>query len=654
VDPIRTAEVARLIRRTGSSSEDPSRVDANGDVLVDAVNATLAASPAWYAAHTAELRRQSGNRLAYLDQRYDDLGRLLAGPIFRTQHAEERMGEQARANLETELESVDSELPAPWRGWPIAALTATATFGAIAAAVVAAAATGAPWRVPVDEPESGLFPIFLMLGAALASVVLFRCARSGSQRARVIAGSLLALSMTSLLVTWAQVPATNPVNGVGLRVPLLIAAEVLIVAAAAAAVGGSVLRGKISRYLPSRNRGQQISWFAVPVAIALLLLVVVQPLSRSYLLSANEWLRPATQPAGEAPRSVLNGELAWANDKTSGGLEEAVGTKHGIALAGRSGLVEMLDPATGEIRWRYTRSDTDTRSAELYAVDGGNLVLVDFPGFGKVVLDAATGRRTSAWARGDRDHNVQKADPLLTVESVSAGSDKLRGVDPNGRVRWTYEPGRCTEIDSAGAEESAVAFLSHECGAERNELVGLDLSTGRQLWGRTTTERYHRATTVGDVVVAAVEPGGDSEPASALVAIDPRTGTERWRWQVPRAWACRTLLTPAGRLLVVVDCPGPDSRTNRTSVVTAIDTATGRTSWQHTVPVDARTRVAVTEDARVVTLSRTTRGCDATVVQESGYRRVRLPEGIACSRDAWVFGDQVLTSRRDGTIIALR
>ncbi|MFC0628904.1 outer membrane protein assembly factor BamB family protein [Kribbella deserti] len=654
IDPTRTVEVARLIRRTGDPAALPDRPDANGDVLLDAVNAHLAADPAWYAEHAAELRRASDNRDNYLHQRYAEVQRMLTEPLFRTPYAEERMGPAARENLRAELDSVDSEIPAPWRGWSSAALTATATFGSIAAAAVAAAASGAPWQVPVDEPDSMVFPVAVALLSIAAAGVLFKCAQNGRQRAGLIAGTVLALSVTALLVARTRIPVANPVNGVGLRVPLLITALILVAVASAAAIAGSLLRARTTRYLPPRNHGQQLSWFAVAVVIALVLLSVVQPVSRAYLLNTNEWVRPATQAAGIAPKSVLNGQVSWANDEATGWLEEAVATKHGIALAGRSGVVEMLDPSTGEIRWRYTRSDTDSRSPELYALRGGELVLADFPGFGKVVLDAATGRRTAAWPRDDRDQKVQNADPLITGESFSSGSDKLRGVDENGRIRWTYEPERCAEIKAAATAGVVVGLLSHECGSSGDELAGLDVNTGKQLWQRSTSERYRRPMAVGDLVVAAVEPGGDSDPATALVGIDARSGAERWRWKVPQRWACRTLLTPAGRMVIVVDCPGPETRRNDTAIITAIDSRTGRTSWQHEAPIDPHGRVAVTTDGRVVTLARTGQGCQVSVVSRAGYRQTRLPEGVTCSREAWAFGNQVFTAQRDGTIVALR
>lgn len=655
VDPIRIAEVARLIRLTGdlatppTDSYAPPRRDANGDVLLDAVNGILAAAPVRYAAHASEVRRDTGDRTAAAGRRYDEVQLLLDGHLYRTQLARQRMGTMARANLEAELAGLDSELPAPWRGWQQAALTATATFSAIAATVTSIAAAGAPWQVPAVEPEAGWPPVALAVLSLLCAPLLFRSARSASQRGRLIAGAVVAVAVTGLLVAWAQVPVTNLAVGIGLRVPLVISALLLLLLAGVAALVGSLLRTKKARFLPSRNLGQQLSWLAVPGVIALLLLLVLQPLARTYVLRSNERSDGPRGPAGQRPESVLDGGVTWVSRAlTSAGAEEAVGTKYGIAVPRQSGVVEMLDAATGELRWRYSRSDSDEKP-DIVATANGEYLLAEFADIGYLLLDANTGKRKAAWAGDTRDHSVQQADPLLTGERVSRGSDKLHGVDPDGDSRWTFEPGRCTDIGAVATSNTVVAFLGHSCGNEPDEVTGLDLKSGKKLWSKSPTDMYRRPVVVGGLVVVA-EPGGDSDVPVALVAIEPRTGETKWRWPVPAGWSCRTLLKPAGRFLVVVDCPGPEAQQNTKTVVTAIDVITGRTAWQTVAPVNPRTRVVVTTDARVVSLSSSAGVCAANVVDRTGYRRVPLPLGISCSRDPVAIGNLILTSGPAGVI----
>ena len=658
IDPIRIAEVARLVRLTGElaapppDSYAPPRRDANGDVLLDAVNSTLATAPARYAAHTSEVRRDAGDRTTAAERRYDEVRQLLEGHLYRTQLARQRLGPAARANLETELAGLDSELPAPWRGWQQAALAATATFSAIAAAVVSIAAAGASWQIPTVEPESGWPTVLLAVFAFFSAPVLFRCARSDTQRARLISGAVVAVAVTGLLVAWAQVPVTNPALGVGLRVPLVISALLLLLVAGTSALVASLLRTRVARFMPSRNLGQQLAWLAVPGVIALILLLIVQPLARSYVLSSNERVEGFHRPAGSSPGSVLDGNVAWVSRSLTGaGAEEAIGTKYGIAIPRQAGVVEMLDAATGELRWRYSRSDSDEKP-NIVATANGRFIVAEFNDIGYLLLDADTGERKAAWPGRTRDHTIQQADPLLTGEEVARGSDKLRGVDPDGNDRWTFEPGRCTDIGAVATADTVVAFLGHSCGDEPDEMTGLDLKTGKKLWTKAPNDMYRRPVVVGGLVVVA-EPGGDSDVPAALLAIEPRTGDTKWRWPVPRNWACRTLLNAAGKLLVVVDCPGPNTRENRQTIVTAIDSDTGQTVWQTTAAVSPRARVAVTADARVVSLARGSDGCWANVIGATGFRQVRLPTGISCSRDAVAVGNLVLTSGNT-SVIALR
>ncbi|WP_405061979.1 PQQ-binding-like beta-propeller repeat protein [Kribbella sp. NBC_01505] len=657
VSGIRVAEVARLIRLTGeltappTDSYAPPRRDANGDVLLDAVNAILSADPVRYAVHAAEVRRDAGERRSAMEQRYADVRELLEGHHYRTQLARQRLGPVARVNLETELAGLDSELPAPWRGWQQAGLTATATFCAIGASVVAIAAAGASWQIPTAPSEAGWPPVALAAVAFFSAPVLFRCARSSSQRACLIAGAVLAIAVTGLLVAWARLPRTNPAVGVGLRVPLLISALVLLLVAGAAALAASLLRTRTARFLPSRNLGQQLAWLAVPGVVALALLLTVQPLARNYVLSSNERVDRSQRPAGMAAPSVLNGTVAWVSKATLGaGAEEAVGTQYGIAIPRPNGVVDMLDAATGDLRWRYTRSDSDERPT-IVATGDGEYVLAEFPDLGYLLLDANTGERKAAWSGRTRDHVIQQAQPLLTGERATRGPDKLHGLDPNGHERWSFEPGDCSDLGAVASMDTVVAFLGN-CGDQPDAMAGLDLKSGKKLWTKSATDPYRRPVVAGGLVVVA-EPGGDSDVPVALTAIEPRTGAVKWRWPVPQTWACRTLLNAAGRYLIVVDCPGPSTIQNRRTVVTAIDTATGHTAWQVTARVDPRAKVTVTEDGRVVSLSQDTEGCWANIIERAGFRQVRLPLGITCSREAYAVGNQVLVTG-DNAVIALR
>jgi hypothetical protein len=55
----------------------------------------------------------------------------------------------------------------------------------------------------------------------------------------------------------------------------------------------------------------------------------------------------------------------------------------------------------------------------------------------------------------------------------------------------------------------------------------------------------------------------------------------------------------------------------------------------------------------VISLARGSDGCWANVISATGFRQVRLPTGISCSRDAVAVGNLVLTSGNT-SVIALR
>jgi outer membrane protein assembly factor BamB len=276
------------------------------------------------------------------------------------------------------------------------------------------------------------------------------------------------------------------------------------------------------------------------------------------------------------------------------------------------------------------------------------MLIAHFDDAGYLLLDADTGKREAAWPHGTRDHDIKSADPLLTGQDVSNGSDKLRGVDLDGKTRWTFEPGRCAGIQAGATADTAVAFLDFNCGNRHSELTALDLKTGRKLWNRPANWFGTAPALVIGGLIVGLEADGRS---GTLVGIEPRTGAVKWRFQQPSGWGCDTKLKPAGDVVILLNCPTAATEATQT-VITAIDTKTGGTVWQRTAPFGRNTRTAVTTDARVVSLRDATDGCRLDVTDDSGYREVRLPKLILCGFGVAAMGTQVLTAG-DGAIIAL-
>jgi outer membrane protein assembly factor BamB len=324
-----------------------------------------------------------------------------------------------------------------------------------------------------------------------------------------------------------------------------------------------------------------------------------------------------------------------------------------VAISRGLGSIEMLDPATGEVRWRYSRSDSDDQP-HLYPTAGGRLLLASYDDLGYLLLDAETGRRKAAWPGGTRDHDIQNTDPLLTGQAVSKGSDKLRGVDNDGKARWTFEPGRCTSISAVATATTAVAFLGHSCGDTPDEMTALDLKTGDKLWNRAANWMETPVVAGGLVVGREADGRSGSEMRGTLVGMDARTGEVKWRWQLPGAWACKTRLEQAGERLVLVDCPTAATAKTQT-VVTAIDAASGGVSWQRTAPVALTewTRITVTSDARVVSTREISDDCWLDVIDEAGYHRTQLLAPVVCRRGVYAVGTLVLAGG-DQSVIALR
>ncbi|MET7280538.1 PQQ-binding-like beta-propeller repeat protein [Kribbella sp. NPDC005582] len=523
-----------------------------------------------------------------------------------------------------------------FRGWQRTALVALATVAAVIAAMVAIAATQSPWRTAKVGSDHLWLAVTLAVLAVVAVPLLFRYSRRRGRTSRLVGGGVIAVGLLGVVAVLVLAPDTNPAIGVGWRVPLVFASAVLLIVAGAAALAASLSAEPAgAQWLPA---------IAVPVVLVLLMVFAVEPGGRAYLLDTNESLSGPRGPVESNPRSELTGETAWSSRSfgyTSDGFRNAISTPSGIATARTTGAVEMLDPVTGVLRWRYSRSDA-TGVPDLSLIDGGRLLLAEFDGVGYLVLDAATGARKSAWPYGTRDHDIQNADPLLTGETVGKGSDKLRGVDADGNDRWTFEPGRCTTISATATADTALVFLNRSCG-KANEVLALDVHSGRKLWD-------HGSEWLRDSLVS----GGlfvGLRSSKELAAVEARTGDVKWHRDLPSGLGCDTQIEQAGAQIVVLNCPAGKDKIQ--TVVTVINAADGSVAWQQTGSLN-RERPAVTADARVASLMRATNGsCELHVIEQSGYRKAVVPEDVRCNLGVRAVGNTVI-ARGEDTIIGLR
>jgi predicted metal-dependent HD superfamily phosphohydrolase/outer membrane protein assembly factor BamB len=644
VNPVRTAEVARLVRLTGGdpppvaeteAEARPDEAGANGDVLLDAVRAVWADGR--YSTYASEVRRDS--RFDSKVRRQQIRAMLDSERIYRTELAHERYEAAARANLAAEAELLEHMTPSVWRGWQRAGLAVLAVLTALVAFAAAAVSIGQPWRLPAFENDPRWQAILMALLAAAAVAALWWAVRRTDRKARIVTAGPVAIGLVSLVVILFNVPPENGVAGVGQRVPLLVVTAVLLVLASIPAFFATRFTSGVAT-----NRGQMLAGTGAVVVVVLATVLVIYPIQRSYLLGVNEQLDDHHLPADPTVSSVVDGGTLWTRP---GGLgrAQALATAQGLAISRNRGSVEMIDPATGKTRWRYLRADTDD-DPRLEALDGGRRLLLAYDDRGSIVLDAATGKRTAAWPDRTRDYDIQHPDPLLTGKTVSKGSDKLYGANLDGSNRWTYEPGRCASISATATADMAVVHLGRSCGTTPDQLVGLDLKSGKQRWIRDSS--LSSLTTVGDVVVGH---DGDGGKPGQLTAVDPRSGDVRWRSDVPREWGCPLRTEAAGDRLVVLSCPSEAARSTHT-VVRFIDATTGATVSTTQVNMPWGIRYVVTTDGRVFVLHEDENVCRIAKITTT-VEYVDLAPPVDCRRGLVAAGNLVLVSSRD-SLIALR
>ncbi|MEU8222724.1 PQQ-binding-like beta-propeller repeat protein [Kribbella sp. NPDC048915] len=638
VSAVRVAEVARLVRLTGGAADDPGP---NGVVLLDAVDSVLADPQ--YSNHASDLRRDAHFDLK---ERRQEIQEMLASErIFRIQLAHERYDAAARANLEVELELLDQLDPSPWRGWQRAGLSVLAVTSAIAATLAALLAIGQPWRLPEFRDEPKWQAIVMAVIAAATVPALWSAGKGADRRARMMTAATAAGGLGCLVIVVLNVPQATGASGVGARVPLLLITSALLVLAGLAAFAATRFTAG-----SGSNRGRTLAGLTACAVVILMVIFVLVPLQRSYLLSVNEHVDGDRRPVGREAVSTETGqELRWTSRGGSSSLD-TVATAHGIAVSRGRGTVEMLDPASGNSRWRYIRADTDD-DPNLEVLDGGRKLLVEYPDLGFFVLDADTGKRVTAWPERTRDYTVEGSDPLVTGKSVSKGSDKLYGTNLDGSNRWTYEPGRCTSISAQAAGGMVVADLGHSCGGQPDQLVGLDLETGKKRWGRDTGVR--NLTAAGDVVVG-IE-GGEEDKGQAqqrLTAIDPGSGAVRWHSDVPRELTCSLRMVPAANRVVLLSCVR-DADGSRKTIVRFVDVADGRVVSTTRTNVAAGQRYAVTPSGRVFLVGPGKSGCRLVQVTEGGGAVEQpLHRSVSC-RQIFAAGELILATGRDG-LVALR
>lgn len=210
--------------------------------------------------------------------------------------------------------------------------------------------------------------------------------------------------------------------------------------------------------------------------------------------------------------------------------EDGVGPNHGSVAVGDGTVfapgpsdgwsvdaIHAVDVETGEAEWTYQRDDASFAGAAPVLADG-RLYLNDEGNDALYGLDADTGQE--AWTL-PLDSSLWAAPTVWEgTVYVSGGLDDtwgLHAVDAaTGEVEWSYDAGY-------PLYEPTVADGTVYAGAQEDQLIALDATTGDEVWTSDAPEGsiLTPPTVAGGVVYA----GSSSD---AVYAIDAATGSELW------------------------------------------------------------------------------------------------------------------------------
>ncbi|WP_235495110.1 PQQ-binding-like beta-propeller repeat protein [Geodermatophilus sp. Leaf369] len=220
----------------------------------------------------------------------------------------------------------------------------------------------------------------------------------------------------------------------------------------------------------------------------------------------------AGEPAVASGSPAAELAVAWTTTPTGPAPDRAV--ESGRAVLAQDDGFRVLDPATGDEAWRYTRSNArlcgvttvSDRVVALFSTGGRCNEMVAF--------DAGTGVRT--WYRSAgfaADATLSSTQGIVLARSAGG----VATVDPIGNgTRWRYEVPEGCRLTDAVVGSSGVAVLQR-CGEDASSAVLFDGIDGTQLWSRDLGVPEARLTGA-DRLVGVV--AGD-----ALQALSPADGT---------------------------------------------------------------------------------------------------------------------------------
>lgn len=483
----------------------------------------------------------------------------------------------------------------------------------------------------VDTARGLLAAILVVLGIPLFAVWMAARTRRRWLLALAVISGVLTVAMiivTALLYAPARV---NEQLGVWLGVA---------VAAVCAVLWWLIMVAAIieTRLLPRSETPAPRGWTYIPavavplVAVTALVLLLVSA-GPGWLIRLNGRVSDVT-PAAAAEGSALTGDSRWTVDLDATQPALPIGT--GVAVPvprdqDHSAGVTMMDPTTGETRWRFQLRGADG-APELAATDSGDGVAVSFDGsdLGEGIpsqtftLSGDSGEVQAVWpATG----SVRGTDPPVLFDKDPQGTNAVIALSPTGGKLWTYKPERCADPRSASSAPSIVMVRAKECGKHRTELqiIGLDAQTGDRRWVQDAAP--DESEDGPDNVL--VRPGYQLELSGADFA-RRSLDTGSVDWVVASIADCSEhYLKASTETAYVGECA--DEQADEPSSVTAYAAQSGRRDWMQRLNAPITAMEAV-DDRRVLALTDGADGCAVHVVRESGATTLmKLPGGSRSS-----------------------
>ena len=263
-----------------------------------------------------------------------------------------------------------------------------------------------------------------------------------------------------------------------------------------------------------------------------------------------------TSPAHTSPAQI-------ANSSPSGGIDADVPTYRGDSA--RDGVMPGPGPiGSPTIAWQASLSGPVRTSI----VTGRGVAFVAVQDGSLVALDLKTGAQH--WRSPVSGSSLSTPDVVGDLVIVGTGTDGLQAIDfTTGVKRWSI----AADGGIPGAPANALGMIVF--ATDRGTIQAVDAVTGRKIWAVSVEAPVIGSVAIGGGTVIVSTNGGETHHGT-LVALDLKTGAQRWRTDVGYFGRVGTPGIAGGR---VYGSTGLDASAPNSHHVVVLDLATGTLDW---------------------------------------------------------------------------